>query len=151
MRVSAFPNCRSSTTSLKAPNPIAPYATHPISTQFHRDPAYPSTSAITHVTTVRTIDNLDALNSTTPRPAIPATASAATTLPTHQHGLGHSRTLYSRLLLQRTNERNHVLHLLRRHGLVGRHLRRLAIGNDSTQLGIALLLYVGGSEVRGLH
>ena len=52
-----------------------------------------------------------------------------------------------RLLLQRTNERNHVPHLIRRHGFVGGHLRGLAIGNDSAQIGIAFLLDISGSEV----
>ena len=56
-----------------------------------------------------------------------------------------------RLLLQRTNERNHVLHLIRRHGLVGGHLRRFAIRDGAAQIGIAVLLDIGGSQVRGLH
>lgn len=56
-----------------------------------------------------------------------------------------------RLLLQRTNERNHVLHLIRRHGLVGRHLGRFAIRDDAAQIGITLLLDISGSKVRGLH
>jgi len=56
-----------------------------------------------------------------------------------------------RLLLQRTNERNHVLHLIRRHGLVGGHFRRFAIRDGAAQIGIAVLLDIGGSQVRGLH
>src|ERR1700739_1807960 len=89
MSVPALPKRKSSTTSFRAPNPIAPYATHPSSTRFHRDPAYPSPSAITHVTPVRTIDNLDALTSPGPNPAIPATANAAAALPTTAAGSSH--------------------------------------------------------------
>src|SRR5208283_903528 len=89
MSVPALPKRKSSTTSFSAPNPMAPYATHPSSTRFHRDPAYPNPSAITHVTTVRTIDNLDALNSPEPSPANPATAKAASALPTTAAGRTH--------------------------------------------------------------
>src|SRR5215469_2610101 len=55
------------------------------------------------------------------------------------------------LLFERANVGDHVLDLIRRHGLVGRHLRRLTIGDDRAQIRVAHLLDIGRSEIFGFQ